>query len=114
MKDLIENIDKLHTTEMGAERVKRNLRLETGDVVQWCRRRILDGGAEIERAGKNWYVTVDGCRITVNAHSCTIITAHPVKSALRPPPAAPESPLCGGQCAETGGTPAFGKPDDTV
>ena len=79
MNDLVENIDRLHTTELGAGRIKRNLRLETDDVVQWCRMRILDRSAKIERAGKNWYVTVGGCRITVNAHSCTTITAHQVK-----------------------------------
>lgn len=75
----IENIDKLHTTEMGAERIKRNLQIETDNVVQWCRVRILDKDSSIERIGKNWYVTADNCKITVNAHSFTIITAHKVK-----------------------------------
>lgn len=42
MNELIENIDKLHTTEMGLERIKRNLSLEDSDVVQWCRTGILD------------------------------------------------------------------------
>jgi len=79
MNGLIENVGKLHTTRMGAERVKRNLRLETDDVVQWCRARILDPDAMIERVGKNWYVVIEDCRITVNASSCTIITAHKVK-----------------------------------
>ncbi|MBD5147973.1 MAG: DUF3781 domain-containing protein [Oscillibacter sp.] len=79
MDGLVENIDKLHTTEMGVERIKRNLQLQTDDVVQWCKARILDEGAEIERIGKNWYVTVGGYRITVNARSYTIITAHKVK-----------------------------------
>ena len=78
MNSLIEHIDQLHTTEMGAERIKRNLQLETDDVVKWCKLRILDQNATIERSGKNWYVTVDHCRITVNAHSYTIITAHKV------------------------------------
>ena len=79
MNPLIENIDKLHTTEMGAERIKRNLRLETDDVVPWCKARILDKEAQIERLGKNWYITIDDCKITVNAYSYTIITAHKVK-----------------------------------
>ncbi|MCI8554567.1 MAG: DUF3781 domain-containing protein [Clostridiales bacterium] len=76
MSDLIRNIDKLHTTDRGAERVRRNLQLETDDVIQWCKARILNKEAIIERIGKNWYVTADNCRITVNAHSYTIITAH--------------------------------------
>ena len=79
MKDFIENIDKFHTTEMGIERIKRNLQIKTDDVVQWCRLRVLDKDAKIERIGKNWYVTVGDCKITINAHSHTIITAHKVK-----------------------------------
>ena len=79
MNSLIENIDKLHTTELGAERIKRNLQIETADAVQWCKVRILDKDAEIERIGKNWYVAVGDCKITVNAYSYTIITAHKVK-----------------------------------
>ena len=79
MNDLIENIEKLHTTEMGIERIKKNLSLEACDVVKWCRERILDKSAIIERAGKNWYVTIGSYRITVNAHSYTIITAHFLK-----------------------------------
>lgn len=69
-------IDKLHTTPMGAERVKRNLQIETDDIVSWCKAQLLSQGAVMERTGKNWYVTANGCRITINAHSCTIITAH--------------------------------------
>ncbi len=79
MNNLIENIDKLHTTEMGAERIKRNCQIETGDVVQWRKVRILDKTAKIERIGKNWYVVVGNYKITVNAHSYTIITAHKIK-----------------------------------
>ena len=76
--DLIENIEKLHTTAMGRDRIRRNLSLgeDVGDVVAWCRKRILDDRAIITRRGKNWYVTIDGCIITVNAYSYTIITAH--------------------------------------
>lgn len=76
---LIENIGRLHTTEMGEERIRRNLSLVDTDVVQWCRSRILDDRAGIDRKGKNWYVHVDGCIITVNVGSYTIITAHRVK-----------------------------------
>lgn len=76
MNDLIENIAKLHTTEMGIMRIKRNLSLDVADVVEWCRLKIMDTSAVIERKGKNWYVNVEHCEITVNAHSYTIITAH--------------------------------------
>ena len=76
--DLIENIEKLHTTTMGVERIRRNLELgdDVKDVVAFCRGKILDDKAEITRQGKNWYVKINGCIITVNAYSYTIITAH--------------------------------------
>ena len=80
MNGLVENIDKLHTTEMGAQRIKRNLQLETDDVVSWCKVRIMDKNTKIERVGKNWYVFASDCKITVNAHSDTIITAHKTKA----------------------------------
>ncbi len=76
MDSLIENIDKLHTTELGVERIKKNLQIETDDVVQWCKIQVQNKKAKIQRLGKNWYVTVGDCKITVNAHSYTIITAH--------------------------------------
>ena len=79
MNDLLKNIDKLHTTEMGVERIKRNLSIQEDDVVSWCRFRIQDESAHIERKGKNWYITINNCVITVNAHSYTIITAHKKK-----------------------------------
>lgn len=73
---LVENIDKVHTTDMGAERIRRNLGLGEIDVVTWCKEEILKTDAAIERHGKNWYVHIDGCVITVNASSYTIITCH--------------------------------------
>lgn len=76
---LFENIGRVHTTEMGVERIKKNLGLGTIDVVEWCRERILDKNARIERNGKNWYVVIDDSVITVNASSYTIITAHKEK-----------------------------------
>ncbi len=74
--ELLKNLDKLHTTELGEERIKRNLSLDTAYVVEWCKRRIYSKDAQITRSGKNWYINTDGCIITVNAKSYTIITAH--------------------------------------
>lgn len=74
--DLLLNLDKLHTTELGVMRIKKNLSLETDDVVSWCRDKIQKADAVISRKGKNWYVDIDSCQITVNAYSYTIITAH--------------------------------------
>ena len=76
--DLLENIEKLHTTPMGVDRIRRNLALsdDVKDVIAFCSRKILDNKAVITRQGKNWYIKIDGCIITVNAYSYTIITAH--------------------------------------
>lgn len=73
---LTAHLDRLHTTELGAVRIRRNLALDTDAVVSWCRQKIEAPGAEIQRKGKNWYIRIDGCVITVNAYSYTIITAH--------------------------------------
>jgi hypothetical protein len=74
--ELILNMDKLHTTDLGIERIKMNLCLDVDDVVSWCRRKISEPNSSIIRKGKNWYIDVTDCEITVNAYSYTIITAH--------------------------------------
>ena len=73
--ELLCNLDRIHTTDLGAERVRKNLKLDTPDVIAWCRQSILSA-EEIFRKGKNWYVRSDNCVITINAHSYTIITAN--------------------------------------
>lgn len=77
--ELTLNLDKLHTTELGAMRIKRNLSLDTDNVVDWCKTKIKSVNASITRKGKNWYISIDSCIITVNAYSYTIITAHKTK-----------------------------------
>lgn len=77
--ELIQNLDKLHTTELGAGRIKKNLSLDVDDVVKWCSDKMLNSNATIARRGKNWYIDIDNCEITVNAYSYTIITAHNIK-----------------------------------
>jgi AhpD family alkylhydroperoxidase len=81
--DLMQNIDKIHTTQLGVERIKRNLDLKTDDVVDWCKQKIVHAD-EILRKGKNWYVYAENSVITVNAHSYTIITAHQNKFKNQP------------------------------
>ena len=36
--DLIENINKIHSTELGIIRVKRNLELKTNDIINYCKK----------------------------------------------------------------------------
>lgn len=74
--ELLTNLERLHTTELGVMRIKRNLALTSEDVVEWCRTKIRSADAVITEQGKNWYVNVDGCIITINRKSGTIITAH--------------------------------------
>ncbi len=78
-KLLLDHIDKLHTTEMGAERIKRNLKVDRDDVVQYCKNMIMDEKCNIYRQGKNYYCEIDHRKITVNSYSYTIITAHMMK-----------------------------------
>ena len=77
--ELLNHLDKLHTTELGVVRIKRNLCLDTDEVVEWCKAKINSVNAVITKNGKNWYVNVDNCIITINAFSYTIITAHKEK-----------------------------------
>ena len=76
---LLFNIDKVHTTEMGIGRIKKKLELDTDDVVEWCKNRVLDEGCNIYKQGKNWYCEIDNIKITINSYSYTIITAHIIK-----------------------------------
>lgn len=78
-QELIMNLDKIHTTELGVLRIRKNLSLDTDDVVGWCKEKITLEEADITRNGKNWYVAVEDCRLTINAGSYTIITAHKKK-----------------------------------
>ena len=55
LTEVLKNLDKLHTTELGVERIKRNLFLDTDDVVGWCKAKIDSVKAVITRSGKNWY-----------------------------------------------------------
>lgn len=73
---LLINLDKLHTTELGVVRIKKNISLDTDDVVEWCKNKIKSPEAIIIRKGKNWYINIGGVIITVNGYSYTIITAH--------------------------------------
>ena len=75
----MNNLDKVHTTEMGVDRIKRNIEVDVEDIVAYCIDKIKQENAVIERKGKNYYVSVDGIIITVNASSYTIITAHKEK-----------------------------------
>ncbi|WP_278907136.1 DUF3781 domain-containing protein [Faecalitalea cylindroides] len=75
-KILLDNIDKIHTTKMGVDRIKRNLKIDSDDVVKYCKNKKLDKKCNLYKQGKNWYCEVENIKITINSYSYTIITAH--------------------------------------
>lgn len=77
--ELLNNLDKLHTTEMGIERIKKNLKSDIDDMVAHCKDKVSDKNCNIYKQGKNWYCEIDNIRITINSHSYTMITAHLMK-----------------------------------
>ena len=79
-KILLQNINKIHTTILGAERIRNNLKLENNvDVIWFCKEMIVDNNSIIYKKGKNWYVICNNIIITINGFSYTIITAHEIK-----------------------------------
>jgi hypothetical protein len=75
---LLENVDKIHTTEMGVGRIQKNLGIDE-EPVGYCISKLKQENSVVLKEGKNYYVEVDGCRITINSSSFTIITAHKIK-----------------------------------
>lgn len=73
---LLDNINKVHTTDMGINRIIKNLKLNTNDVVEYCKNKVLDKNCNIYKQGKNWYCEIENIIITINSYSYTIITAH--------------------------------------
>lgn len=80
---LLFNIDKIHTTEMGVDRIKKNLKLDKIDVVDYCKSKIINKDSIIYKQGKNWYCEIDNIKIIINSYSYTIITAHIRKENIR-------------------------------
>ncbi len=76
---MLRNISKIHTTELGVSRIKRNLKINTDEVVEYCKNKVLKKECNIYKKGKNWYCEVDHIKITINSYSYTIITAHIIK-----------------------------------
>lgn len=52
-KILFDNIDKIHTTPMGIERLRKNLKLSDIDAVEYCKNKIMDKNCIIYPQGKN-------------------------------------------------------------
>lgn len=50
---MLNNINNVHTTEMGIDRIKKNLKLDTNNVVEYCKNKVLDKNCNIYKRGKN-------------------------------------------------------------
>ena len=72
---LLENVEKIHTTEMGIGRIQKNLGI-SDEPVNYCISKLKQDNSVVTKEGKNYYVEVDDCKITINSSSFTIITAH--------------------------------------
>ncbi len=51
-KILLKNIAQMHTTKMGYERIKKNLKLVIDDVLEYCKNIIMDKNTQIYKNGK--------------------------------------------------------------
>ena len=76
---LIDNIDKIHSTELGFIRIKKNLSLDDIDILSYIKNIIKDDDSFVCKNGKNYYVKYQNIIITINSYSYTIITAHKEK-----------------------------------
>ena len=79
--ELIKNLNKIHTTELGKERIKKNLKIEN-EPVEYCKEIIKKENSKITLKGKNYYIENKAEIITINKNSYTIITAHKIKKQL--------------------------------
>lgn len=82
IKLLHENINKIHTTNLGRERISKNLNLENEDVISWCKNAIKNSDNIILK-GKNYYVYYEDSIITINKNNFSVITAHKNKTATK-------------------------------
>lgn len=73
---LIRYIDEIHTTELGLERIKKNLSLGDIDIINYIKELIQNPNSKVIMKGKNLYVDIDDINITINSSNFCVITAH--------------------------------------
>lgn len=76
---LITNINKIHTTALGKERIKNNLKISNNDEVEYIKKLIQNNNSVIYKQGKNYYCEINNIRLTINSYNYCIITAHIIK-----------------------------------
>lgn len=75
MNELLSNIYKIHTTKLGLERIKNNLKIND-DAIEYLKNKIMNKNSIIYQKGKNYYCEIDDIIITINSYNYCIITAH--------------------------------------
>lgn len=78
-QDLLSNIDKIHTTELGKKRISKNLNIKDNQSIKYCIDIIKNKNTIIYKQGKNYYCENNNIRITINSYNYSIITAHIIK-----------------------------------
>ena len=77
-RELINNINKIHTTKLGEQRIKNNLDI-SNNVVDYLKEKVTDNKCLVYKKGKNYYCEVDNMIVTINSYNYCIITAHLIK-----------------------------------
>lgn len=77
---LLENADRIHASEMAAQRLRANLELVRMDPVTWVREAVLDPGAEITLKGRKWHVHWQDTLITIRDGTFAIDTGQKKRS----------------------------------
>ena len=78
-QDLLSNIDKIHTTELGKKRISKNLNIKENQSIKYCIDIIKNKNTIIYKQEKNYYCENNNIRITINSYNYSIITAHIIK-----------------------------------
>jgi len=73
--ELLNNLNRLHTTELSIGRIRANTGFSIIDPRNWCKNLIKKADSVVKMDNK-WYVISDGIKITINADTYVILTAH--------------------------------------
>ena len=78
---LLRHIDEIHTTELGEQRIKRNIGLYATEIIPEIEDALTFHSkfTVVRRRGKNFYVRYRDIQYTINASSYTVITAKVIK-----------------------------------
>ena len=77
---LIDNLDKIHTTELGYIRIAKAMKLENEECIRKIKELVFQNNTEIVKIGKNYYIFHNNLKITINSYNFCVITAHNIKA----------------------------------